>query len=209
MVPRFIIQLAAQLGADHTLLQEEQDQLIRNIEHIKEIVAMQQNYARVSGFLERVSVATLVDDALQINTAGLSRHGVQVVREYAQVPPVTADKHKVLQILVNLVHNAKYALDESRRLDKRLTVSIGMNGNNRLKVTVCDNGVGIPPENLTRIFSHGFSTRKGGHGFGLHSGANAAKEMGGQLSVQSEGPGKGATFVLELPLVSQENGTTN
>jgi signal transduction histidine kinase len=84
-----------------------------------------------------------------------------------------------------------------------------MNGNNRLKVTVRDNGVGIPPENLTRIFSHGFSTRKGGHGFGLHSGANAAKEMGGQLSVQSEGAGKGATFVLELPLIGQENGTKN
>jgi signal transduction histidine kinase len=119
------------------------------------------------------------------------------------VPPVTADKHKVLQILVNLVHNAKYALDESGRTDKRLAVGIGMNGNNRLKVTVSDNGIGIPRENLTRIFSHGFSTRKGGHGFGLHSGANAAKEMGGQLSVHSEGPGKGATFTLELPLGSQ------
>jgi PAS domain S-box-containing protein len=203
LVPRFTIELANHLGAEHQLLQQEQDQLARNIEHIKEIVAMQQNYARVSGFLERVSIANLVDDALQINTAGLSRHGVQVVRQYSEAPPVTADKHKVLQILVNLVHNAKYALDESPRLDKRLTVGIGMNGDNRLKITVSDNGIGIPPENLTRIFSHGFSTRRGGHGFGLHSGANAAKEMGGQLSVHSEGPGKGATFTLELPLAAE------
>jgi PAS domain S-box-containing protein len=203
LVPRFIIQLADQLGAEHLLLQQEQDQLTRNIEHIKEIVVMQQNYARVSGFLERVSIANLVDDALQINVAGLSRHGVQVVRHYADVPEVTADKHKVLQILVNLVHNAKYALDESGRPDKRLTVAIGMNGNHRLKITVSDNGVGIPRENLTRIFAHGFSTRKGGHGFGLHSGANAAKEMGGQLSVHSEGPGQGATFTLELPLAGR------
>ena len=209
LVPRFIIQLADHLGAEHKVLQKEQDLLAHNIEHIKEIVAMQQNYARVSGILEPVSIANLVDDALQLNTAGLSRHGVQVLRQYSDVPPVTADKHKVLQILVNLVHNAKYALDESKRPDKRLTVGIGMNGGNRLKVTVSDNGIGIPPENLTRIFSHGFSTRKGGHGFGLHSGANAAKEMGGQLSVQSDGVGQGATFTLEIPLAGQRDGTKN
>jgi signal transduction histidine kinase len=191
------------LAAENRLLTKEQDQLARNIEHIKEIVAMQQNYARVSGMIEPVPVASLVDDALQINAAGFSRHGVQVIRQYSDVPPAIADKHKVLQILVNLVHNAKYALDESGRLDKKLTVALAMNGNNCLKVTFSDNGIGIPPENLTRIFSHGFSTRKGGHGFGLHSGANAAKEMGGQLSVQSEGVGKGATFTLELPLARQ------
>ncbi len=203
LVPRFIIQLADQIGAEHTLLQEEQDKLTRNVEHIKEIVSMQQNYARVSGIIEPISVAKLLDDALQINAAGFARHGVQVVRQYSDVPPATADKHKVLQILVNLVHNAKYALDDSDREDKRITVGVGMNGGNRLKVTVSDNGIGIPPENLTRIFSHGFSTRKGGHGFGLHSGANAAKEMGGQLSVHSEGAGQGATFTLELPLARQ------
>jgi signal transduction histidine kinase len=82
-------------------------------------------------------------------------------------------------------------------------VGIGMNGHDCVKVTVADNGIGIPPENLTRIFSHGFTTRKGGHGFGLHSGANAAKEMGGQLTAHSDGLGTGATFTLELPMTSQ------
>jgi PAS domain S-box-containing protein len=207
LVPDFIILLAHHLHEEHRKLQNEHDQLARNIEHIKEIVAMQQNYARVSGFLEEVSIASLVEDALQIQTTGLQRHGVQVVRQYSNVPPLILDKHKALQILVNLVHNAKYALSESGRPDKLLTVGIGTNEGNRLKVTVNDNGIGIPPENLIRIFSHGFSTRKGGHGFGLHSGANAAKEMGGQLSVHSEGIGKGATFTLELPLASHKNGT--
>jgi PAS domain S-box-containing protein len=200
LVPRFIIQLAEHLAGEHDLLQQEHEQLARNIEHIKEIVAMQQNYARVSGVLELVSLANLVDDALRINMAGFSRHGVKVIRQYAEVPPAMTDQHKILQILVNLVHNAKYALDEAGDREKRLTVSIGMNGNERLQVTVSDNGVGIPPENLTRIFSHGFSTRKGGHGFGLHSGANAAKEMGGSLTAQSDGLGKGSSFTLELPI---------
>ena len=133
---------------------------------------------RVSGFLEQVSVAKLLDDALQMNTAGLARHGITIIRKYSEVPPLTVDKHKVLQILINLVHNAKYALDESRDREKRLTVGISLNGDNLVKVSVVDNGVGIAPENLTRIFSHGFTTRKRGHGFGLHSGANAEKRWG-------------------------------
>lgn len=203
LAPGFIIQLAGQLEAEHALLQREQEQLSRNLEHIKEIVSLQQNYARVSGFLEQVSVAGLMDDALQINLAGLSRHGVQVVREYSETPAAMVDKHKVLQIFVNLVHNAKYALDESGRADKRLTVGVKQNGGQRLHITVTDNGIGIPPENLTRIFSHGFTTRKDGHGFGLHNGANAAREMGGRLSVHSEGVGKGATFTLDLPLTTE------
>jgi PAS domain S-box-containing protein len=204
LVPRFIIQLADELGAEHALLQKEQDQLTHNIEHIKEIVAMQQNYAGVCGILERVSLADLVNDALQINATALARHGVQVARQYSDVPQAMADKHKVIQILVNLVRNAKFALNESGRPDKRLTVGIAMNGGNCLKVTVSDNGIGIPPENLARIFSHGFSTRRGGHGFGLHSGAIDAKEMGGRLSVHSDGAGQGATFALELPLAGQK-----
>jgi signal transduction histidine kinase len=120
------------------------------------------------------------------------------------VPPVNIDKHKILQILVNLIRNAKHACQESERPDRRLTVRLaGVAG--RIKITVADNGVGIPPENLTRIFNHGFTTRKDGHGFGLHSGALAAKEMGGSLAVQSDGAGLGATFTLDLPCDTNQN----
>src|SRR5437899_6179087 len=118
---------------------------------------------------------------------------------------VALDKHKVLQILVNVMRNAKYALDDGGREDKRLVLSIGMNGNDRVKLSVIDNGVGIAPENLTKIFSHGFTTKKDGHGFGLHSGALAAKEMGGRLIAHSHGVGRGATFTLELPLVNKHS----
>jgi C4-dicarboxylate-specific signal transduction histidine kinase len=72
--------------------------------------------------------------------------------------------------------------------------------NDRVKIVVLDNGVGIPAQNLTRIFSHGFTTRKEGHGFGLHSGAIAARELGGSLVAGSEGVGQGASFSLELPV---------
>lgn len=202
MIPGFLQTLAEQLQTEHAQLEQEQEQLARNIEHIKQIVSMQQDYAKVSGVLEQVSVATLVDDVLGMSNDSLTRHGIVVSRKYAEVPPVMVDRHKVVQILVNLVQNAKQAMDETNTPEKQLTLGI-RNGGGRVKVYVQDTGVGIPPENLTKIFNHGFTTRKQGHGFGLHSGANAAKEMGGELKVQSEGPGKGATFTLELPLTAE------
>src|SRR6201999_719576 len=113
---------------------------------------------------------------------------VKVHRDFADTPPILTEKHKVLQILVNLIRNAKHSCDDSGRPDKQITFKI-WNGDGRVKISVVDNGIGIPAENLTRIFNHGFTTRKDGHGFGLHSGALAAKEMGGTLKAFSEGAG--------------------
>lgn len=198
-IPRFLGALAGHLGsAQRSMLKEIQD-LHKNIGHIKDIVAMQQSYAKVSGVAEEVPVLELVEDALRMNAEALARHDVTLVREFHTQQLVEVEKHKVLQILVNLIQNAKYACDDSGRADKRLVVRIEDDGE-RVEIAVSDNGVGIPPENLTRIFSHGFTTRKDGHGFGLHSGALAAKELGGALRVFSDGAGQGATFVLELPV---------
>jgi len=177
----------------------ESTSLAANVVHIKEIVAMQQNYAKSSGVVEWVNVPELVEDAIRMNSGALTRHNVDLTREFAAVPPISVEKHKVLQILINVLRNAKYACDESGRSDKKITVRItGREG--WVSISVVDNGIGIPPENLTLIFNHGFTTRKEGHGFGVHSGANAAREMGGSLSAGSEGTGRGATFTLELPV---------
>jgi signal transduction histidine kinase len=199
----YLDNLAQHLNKEQTGILKEIESLNANIEHIKEIVTMQQNYARASGIVESLPIVDLVEDALRMNSGSLSRHEVLVIRDYAATPPVPVDKHKVLQILVNLVRNAKYAVDESGRKDKRMTVRIATDHDDYLKISIVDNGVGVPPENLTRIFAHGFTTRKDGHGFGLHSGAIAAKELGGSLTVQSAGPGQGATFTLSLPLHQQ------
>jgi PAS domain S-box-containing protein len=198
-LPRYLQQLVDQLALEQQKSISELDLLRKNIEHIKDIVAMQQNYAKVSGITEPVAPVELAEDAVQMNIGALNRHDVQLVREFQPVPPITVEKHKVLQILVNLIRNAKYACDDSGRSDKRLTLRI-FKSEKGISIAVADNGVGIPAENMTRIFNHGFTTRKTGHGFGLHSGALVAKEMGGVLRVHSDGHGKGATFTLELPL---------
>ncbi len=199
-VPDFINQLAEHLVAEQSAQIEELQALCKNVDHIKEIVAMQQSYATVSGVIELIPPATLVEDALRINLDSLAKDQIEVVRAFGEVPSVSADRHKVMQILVNLIRNARHALRDARAEGRRITLGIARSGDDRVKVEVSDNGVGIPPENLTRIFQHGFTTKKDGHGFGLHSGANAAREMGGQLTVHSDGPSRGATFTLELPL---------
>ncbi len=203
-LPGYLAQLSEHLLADQDATVKEIGLLQKNISHIKEIVAMQQSYATVLGVKEVVDIKSLVEDSLRINAGALSRHGVQIIRDFGDVPPMNVDKNKILQIMVNLVRNAKYACDESGRDDKRVTIRIARE-DGHLTLSVTDNGVGISLENLTRIFSHGFTTRKGGHGFGLHGSALAAKEMGGSLSVHSDGVGRGAAFTLELPFRRSED----
>ena len=198
-LPDYLFKLTLHLVREQEEITQELASLSSNIEHIKEIVAMQQSYARVSGASELLNVIDLVEDALRMNAGAMERHQVEVLREYSEAVPATVDKHKVLQILVNLIRNAKYALDDGLPAKKQLTLQITTPSDDLVKISVKDNGVGIPAENLTRIFSHGFTTRKEGHGFGLHSGALAARELGGSLMVHSEGNGKGASFILEFP----------
>lgn len=205
-LPDYLSQLATHLWDERTLLLKEIGFVRSKIEHIKEIVAAQQNYGKALGVAEKVRVEELVEDVLRIHATELAQHGVQIQREYATgLPEVITDKHKALQILLNLITNAKHACVESQRDPKKVTVRVA-NGDERVKVSMVDNGVGIPTENLKKIFNHGFTTRKnGGHGFGLHSGALAAKEMGGALVAHSDGPGTGATFTLEIPLKAVSN----
>jgi PAS domain S-box-containing protein len=199
-LPGYLTKLGEFFVAENAELLNEVDQLSRNIEHIKEVVAMQQSYAKVSGVFENLPAHRLVEDAIAMNIGAFERHGVEVERQFSPVPLIRVDRHKVLQILINLIRNAKYALDDVERLDKRLVISISAPNDRFVHIVVSDNGIGISAENLTRIFAHGFTTRKGGHGFGLHSGAIAARSMGGAITVASAGNGQGATFTLELPI---------
>jgi PAS domain S-box-containing protein len=198
-LPGYLASLAESLAADEDRTREELASLCANIQHINEIVATQQSYAKVAGVLQLLPAAELFEDAMRLNAGAFERHQVKVIRDFAPVPPIMVDKHKVLQILVNLVRNAKYAMEDGGAADKCLTLRIA-SGSGVVKFSVIDNGIGIPAENLIRIFGHGFTTRKGGHGFGLHSGALAAKQLGGSLTCHSDGPGTGAAFTLELPL---------
>ena len=201
--PEFISSLAQHFRTERDRLLQELASLQKNVDHIKEIVSMQQTYAVMVGTVETLSAATLMEDALRMNSSALDRHEVRVVRDFQDVPPVIAEKSKVLQILINLIRNSKYACDEGGRPDKVMTLRATLGEPGYVRLIVQDNGIGIRPENLKNVFKHGFTTKATGHGFGVHSSAIAAKEMKGVLTVYSEGQGHGATFTLELPAAAQ------
>ncbi|WNG22392.1 HAMP domain-containing protein [Cystobacter fuscus] len=195
----FLDKLGENLREDRAEIVSLMDDVSRYTEHIGDIVKVQQNYARLPRLHEPVDLALLVEDALRINSAGLTRHQVKVVRNLVSLPPVMTDKHKTLMILVNLVSNARYALDTVAPGERRLRVTLEQSSTNRVRIGIHDNGMGIAPELRPRLFQPGVTSHTHGHGFGLHASALAAQEMGGSLTVHSEGSGHGATFILELP----------
>jgi signal transduction histidine kinase len=201
-LPGYLNKLVAALAAEKRSVATELESLTKSIDHIKEIVATQQSYAGATSLVESVQIKDLMEDALRINAASIARHRITVIKEYADVPLLLLDKHLVLQILTNLIGNAKHAMDGVPDRLHQITLRTQICGpadEPRLRIRVEDNGEGIAPESLARLFTHGFTTRKNGHGFGLHSCALAAKEMQGTITAHSDGPGQGAAFTLELP----------
>jgi len=202
----YLSTLAAHLGDEQSEILNEIGALENNVGHIKQIVVRQQSYARTPGAAESFNPIDVAEDALHLNASSMENNRIQIVREFQDVPAATTDKHKILQILINLISNAKHALmGDNAPLEKRLTVRVEKNGNDRVKISVIDNGAGVSDENAAQIFKYGFTTRKDGHGFGLHSSFLAARELGGNLTFYSAGAGEGATFTLEFPCQLPKN----
>jgi signal transduction histidine kinase len=204
MLPNYFALIAKELGEENAAILEELAALGRGIEHIKEVVQTQQDFAKNSTFRQPADPAALIEAALHINLISLEKHRIEIVREVQHLGEVEIDKHKILQVLINLISNAKNALVNSEHKGaRRLTVRLwatDQGPKRRLRFEVSDSGIGIARENLAKIFTHGFTTRSSGHGFGLHASANAAREMNGTLTALSEGEGRGATFILEVPV---------
>ncbi len=203
---QYVKDLAEHLDGEQAESLKELNLLTTNIEHIKEIVATQQSYASVSGVIEALPLVDLIEDALRMYVSGFQAKDIVVAREYLDEPIIAADKHRVLQIVANLIANAQDSVLEAARPEGKITLRIALVGDARVRLEVADDGVGIHPDNLTRIFSHGFTTKRDGHGFGLHYSALAAREMVGSLTAESDGENCGATFVLELPLSPPQTG---
>jgi signal transduction histidine kinase len=200
LLPGYLNQLVEAIALEQQGMTEELAQLSKSVDHIKDIVATQQSYAGANNLVEPLYISELLEDALRMNAGALTRHHVTVVKEYGDVPQVMGDKHRLLLILINLISNAKYAMSDLSNRARQITLGVKVVEDTILQISVKDDGEGIAPENMTRIFAHGFTTRKEGHGFGLHSCALAAIEMNGHLTAHSDGPGKGALFTLQIPL---------
>lgn len=202
-LPGYLDKLAATLTAERESLEEELVRLTNAVAHIKDIVSAQQSLAGVSGVIESVRVSDVLEDALLM--AGVRGDaGLALTLEVPEDDALLSmDRHRVLLVLLNLLGNAMHAVKKNTGRTRQLSLRAEVKAGQLMSITVADNGVGIPQENLTRIFVHGFTTRADGHGFGLHSSAVAAQEMGGELTVHSDGTGSGAVFTLEVPLTAR------
>jgi signal transduction histidine kinase len=205
MLPAYLAGLSVHLHEDHRAITAGLTDLERHIAHLQDIVRLQQSYSRTIGLTERVDVVEVIDDAIALNKAAVQRHGIRIEKDLAPMPEAVLDRHKLLQILTNLISNARQALHNGNVAHKRINIKLYCPQPKVFRIEVSDNGMGIAQENLTRIFQHGFTTRPDGHGFGLHSSAIAALEMDGTLQAESPGPGLGATFTIELPVRTVEN----
>jgi PAS domain S-box-containing protein len=204
LLPGYLKRATDAVAEEQRRMVSELAHLNKSIDHIKSVVSTQQSFARSVCLVEPVQVCDLAEDALRMNGGELARLRVAVEKRFEPVPIVNIDRPRALQILVNLINNAGHAMENVPHDSRRITLHVSTIGGHSLRIAVQDQGEGIPAENLTRIFAHGFTTRATGHGFGLHSCALAARQMGGTLSVHSDGPGQGATFTLELPVSAQQ-----
>jgi C4-dicarboxylate-specific signal transduction histidine kinase len=172
-----------------------------NVEHIKTIIATQQSYAHTSDMTEVVQLSNVIDDALRLGEVSFSRHGIDVVKDFEPNLAIETDRHRLLEILINVVSNARHSLKGSTTSKRVLAIHL-RRVDHGISITISDTGVGIPATNLDRVFQHGFTTKPDGHGFGLHACANATQELGGSIIATSAGPGLGAEFTITLPLQS-------
>lgn len=202
-LPGYLTKLYDALCGEQQQITDELDALVRSVEHIKHIVSAQQSHAKVTVTNEKIQLEDLIEDAIAMNRNSLDRHGVRIVRDLCKLPVISADRHMVLQILVNLISNAKKAMGANPVNDRQIKITTRLSvhdGNRFAALTVTDNGIGIEPDDIEKLFTRGFTTCKDGHGFGLHNSANNAAMMKGRLTAESLGPGRGASFTLALPL---------
>jgi signal transduction histidine kinase len=196
-VRSYLTNLGENLCAENRALLADTQAIAGHVEHIGKIVAAQQSYARRGGVTEEVDVTELVDQAIAFNFTDST--DVTVTRDYQFAPRLTLDRHKLIQVLGNVLSNARHALRDQTQGRRILTVRIRAIAAGSFAIDVEDSGIGIETTVLQRLFEFGFTTKKDGHGFGLHASANLAKELGGELSGHSNGPGCGARFTLRIP----------
>ncbi len=201
-LPEYFIKMGKVLNTEISSIQKESKELIAKTTMMKEVISTQQNYARSGFHNEQLNLSELVEDALKIQDASLKKWGIKLDTQFTSTPACIGQKSKLLQVITNLIKNAKEAMSNNDQFNKpkEMLIETGMANDTAVYLKIKDNGCGINKEQLTKIFNHGFTTKETGHGFGLHTCANAMTEMKGALKVDSKGTQKGACFTVILPV---------
>jgi signal transduction histidine kinase len=205
LLPQYFCAVKPVIEKDISSINDEINHLNDSILHIKDIVKMQNVLSGVSKLVEKLSLPDIIDEAINITGSSFKKYGIHLEKNYDDISHIFTDKNKIMQIIVNLIQNAKDALIVTDIQDKKIIISIHEN-KEHINITVSDNGIGIDLNDQSKLFTFGFTTKPKGHGFGLHSSALLAKELGGALNVTSDGIGHGSNFILEIPLIHSLDG---
>lgn len=200
-IPALLNRVFDSLQAERSQIQEEAINLNKCLDHVNTIIAAQQQITRSETLDTPTSINEIIDTAISVNMAGIQRHSGKVFKNIPENLTLVLDKHRLLQVLINLISNGKYSADSVSVKDPTIWIDAKFQAG-QLIIEVKDNGIGISKESIDRIFEYGYTERKEGNGIGLHSSVIAIEEMKGTLTVHSDGPNKGATFTVAIPIIS-------
>lgn len=198
-LPQYMTLLSESLATEQKEMSGEIRNLVEKVQHIKNIINAQQNYTRRVSFKENVDLKHMTEDLLSMHLPLIDKHDVKVVCDFQPLPRVSIEKSKLLQVLDNLIKNGIEAM-ASRDAEQHVLTIRGRQKDDQGIISVTDSGQGIVAETLENVFRFGFTTKSNGNGFGLHSAAIAMSEIGGSISVASDGQDQGATFTVTVPL---------
>lgn len=197
-IPNYFLRLGEKIKEEYEQLKEEIASLHGSIDIMRDVITAQQTYARKVDNSEHVAIVDLVEHAIKLQKHTLERSGTQLIRDFRETAVGNYPRVKLTHVLINLIKNACEAMEGNTDNKPCLIIEIGFKDENRY-ISVKDNGSGIEPEVMNRIFKHGFTTKSTGHGFGLHTCNRWMQELGGSMDVVSEGRGQGATFTMYFP----------
>ncbi len=200
----YYLKLEEVLFEENSKMGEDLDRLNEKIDMIADVISAQQSYAGINSLTEEYSLETIIEDTLTLQSGTIDRYGIQIIKDYSVLPMIPIQKTKLVHILINLIKNARESMLEIPAENRKLIIKTEKSGN-LARLIIRDSGKGIERNSLNKIFTHGYTTKKNGHGFGLHSCANYMSEMNGNIWAESDGLGQGATFALEFSLPEEKS----
>ena len=195
---QFIDKISQTQMAAHSQIEENLGRLDHHIEHLKRIISTQQKFTNTSSMVSDVEVDDVIKSATDLACLSPKEFDIDLPNE---LPPIESDRDQIMQILLNLISNARHAIAASGNPPK-YHFEIELRGE-FIGIKVEDNGSGMTPEVERKLFDQGFTTKSDGNGIGLHNSSLLANSLGGKLEYINKGPGKGAVFSLVLPIKRQ------
>lgn len=184
-IPSYLKKLSGVLLEEADQVSKDILEVKQHVGHMKELIRVQQDLLknRKGERLDTIDLEHVINEAVQITKVSITRHRIDVMIHCEPLISIVSDHHKILQILVNFISNGKQACEENEGTESKIIIRGWSNDDEFACIEVEDNGVGISKEGFTRLFTHGFTTKANGHGFGLHSCKRLATELGGHIEI--------------------------